>query len=128
VEVLLQVIAEIALQVVLEIVFELGLRRVGQSGARPKRPWLAAIGYTLLGSIAGGISLLLFPAHLLQSPTARIGNLALTPLAAGAAMVALGRWRQRKGQRLIRKRPVCPSSGTPGRGRTAMASGQVVAG
>jgi hypothetical protein len=26
------------------------------------------------------------------------------------------------------KRPVCPSSGTPGRGRTAMAGGQAVAG
>ena len=101
-EVLFQVIAEIVLQVVLELLFELGLRRVGEIVARPKRPWLAAIGYALLGSIAGGISLLLFPAHLLQTPTARIVNLLLTPLAAGAAMVALGRWRQRKGQRLIR--------------------------
>ncbi|MBK6942078.1 MAG: hypothetical protein IPH13_18010 [Planctomycetes bacterium] len=93
-------IAEIALQVVSELLFELGLRGVGEAVA-PRKPWLAAIGYALLGAIAGGISLQFFPAHLLQNPAARIANLLLTPLAAGAAMTGLGRWRRRKGQRII---------------------------
>jgi hypothetical protein len=102
VDVLIEIIAELVLQVALELLFELGLRRVGEIVARPRKPWLAAIGYAILGSTAGGISLLLFPAHLLQTHVARIANLMLTPVAAGAAMVALGRWRRRKGQQIVR--------------------------
>jgi hypothetical protein len=52
---------------------------------------------------AGGISLWFFPApYLRQRRGLRIANLAVAPLAAGAAMSMMGAWRRRRGEALIR--------------------------
>jgi hypothetical protein len=60
------------------------------SGFRRISPWLVAPGYALFGAIAGAISVALFPAHMIRSAVGRITYLAVTPLAVGAVMAAVG--------------------------------------
>jgi len=97
-------LAEIFLQVFLEALAEVGLRALREPFRREREvsPWLAGFGYLIYGAAVGGASLWLFPAPFLQSAWARILNLAVTPLAAGAAMALLGAWRRKRGQPLIR--------------------------
>ena len=68
---------------------------------KPPNPWIAAIGYALFGAIVGGLSLLIVP-HNLMPEAWRIANIVLTPLAAGLAMMAMGRWRARRGDTRLR--------------------------
>lgn len=97
----MEFIFELILQVVFEAVAELGVRAVGAPFQRRPNPWLAAVGYALLGAVAGGLSWLIFPGLFIAPGSARIANLVLTPIAAGAAMAWLGRWRSRRGQEVI---------------------------
>lgn len=62
----------------------------------------AALGFALFGAIAGGLSLLAFPAHLTPAGLARLANLLLTPVAVGLCMGAMGAWRakRRSGSRI----------------------------
>jgi len=101
-ELLFQVVGELILQVVFEALAELGIRTLRAPFRKPPNPWLAAVGYAFLGALAGGLSLLIFPELLITSGAQRIANLVITPLAAGAMMAALGAWRRRRGQSLIR--------------------------
>lgn len=101
-EIIFRLIAEIVLQLVFEVLVELGVRSVKETFEKPPNPWLASIGYAILGAISGGVSVLLLPSPFLDTPTTRVVNLLLTPIAAGAAMAALGAWRRRKDQPLIR--------------------------
>jgi hypothetical protein len=100
---ILQFIFEMVLQIIGEALFELGVRGVRETFKRPPpSPALAAVGYVILGAIAGGISLWLFP-NLFIGPTwARWANLVLTPVAAGVAMAGIGRLRLKKGQAIVR--------------------------
>lgn len=101
---LLRIAFEFLIQAVFQFLAEFGLRGIGKlyRGNNHAHPFLAVIGYALSGSIAGGFSLLAFPTLFMESPTARILNLIITPIAAGLAMSALGAWRARRGQTLIR--------------------------
>lgn len=101
-EVLLPLVGELVLQLFFEVLVELGLRSVAEPFQPRPNPWLAALGYGLLGSAAGAISLLLFPSSLIASPFGRLLNLGLTPVVAGAAMAALGAWRRSRDQEPIR--------------------------
>ena len=100
-EFLLELIVEFAIQLVAELLVELGLQSVKEPFRRRPNPWLAALGYALLGGFAGGLSLLVFSQHLVSEPI-RAVNLLLTPIAAGAAMMAMGRWRTRRGDTRLR--------------------------
>lgn len=101
---LLQFLGELVMQVIIEVIAEL----IGHSiktpfrRTKPINPWLAVTGYFLFGTVAGGISLWLFPENFIHAPWLRLTNLILTPLAAGIVMSALGAWRRRKEQQLIR--------------------------
>ena len=66
------------------------------------KPTHAAVGYTLFGAIAGGLSLLVFPAHLVKGKTLRMVNLVATPVAVGFVMSAVGLWRAKRGQTVLR--------------------------
>lgn len=101
---LVGLLGELLLQVLFEVLAEFGLRSLGEPfrQRREASPWLAALGYTIYGAAAGGLSLLVFPLAMLQHPAARIANLALTPLLSGLAMSLVGAWRRRRGDELIR--------------------------
>ncbi len=100
-EFLFELIFEFAIQFVVEFLFELGLHSIGEPFRRRPDPWLAALGYALLGAIAGGLSLFVFPQQFITEPM-RLANLVLTPLAAGAAMMAVGAWRSKRGDARLR--------------------------
>lgn len=101
IELILGFVGELLLQVVLEVLAELGFRSVRESFRPQPNPVLAAIGYLLLGLIAGGLSLLLAP-HFLIAGELRIPNLLFAPVLAGLAMMALGAWRAARGEELVR--------------------------
>ena len=60
------------------------------------------LGYGLLGALAGGLSLWLFPGLFIASPTAQLANLLISPALAGLAMASVGAWRAKRGQTLLR--------------------------
>jgi hypothetical protein len=101
---LLQFLAEMVLQIVAEAFAELGVRSMREPFRLPEplHPALAAIGYAIFGAMAGAISLWLFPSLFISAGWQRMLNLLLTPIAAGLAMGALGAWRRRRGEVLIR--------------------------
>ncbi len=105
-EILFQLVGEVLLQIVFEALAELGVRSV-RKPKKPLNPWLAAIGYMIFGSIAGGISLWLFPELFINSRSGQIASLVVTPIAAGAAMSLIGAWRLRRDQTLIRLDRFC---------------------
>jgi hypothetical protein len=103
-ELIFEVLAELVLQIVAEALFELGFYSLAEALDRKRRrnPLLASIGYLLWGGIIGVITVFIFPVLMIKNPTVRILNLIISPLIAGLAMSAIGSWRRRKGQDLLR--------------------------
>ena len=101
-EIILQFLGEIILQMFFEILAEIGLRSLMDIFKRQKNPILSTIGFVLLGSIAGGISLLIFPNSAIHKPVMRMINLVITPVVAGGFMMLVGRERGKRGQSLVR--------------------------
>ncbi len=100
-ELIFEVLGELLLQAIGEALIEIGFHSLGEPFRRPPNPWLAALGYTLFGAILGGLSLLILPNNLVPEAW-RLANLVLTPLAVGGMMVAMGAWRARRGQPVLR--------------------------
>ncbi|BBN87411.1 hypothetical protein [Azospira sp. I09] len=100
-EIIIQIVGEFLLQAILEVLGELGLRTVAEPFSKPPNPYVAAWGYAIFGLLAGGLSLLLLPHHLVEAGW-RWANLLVTPLAAGLLMSLLGAWRAGRGQTLLR--------------------------
>lgn len=107
--VVVEFVGELLLQLLLEVLAEAGVRlfRSPHKQRPPVSAWLAALGYIALGAAAGGISLWLFPNLFIQNHAGRIASLLLMPVASGAAMAALGAWRQRARARPGRPGQVC---------------------
>jgi hypothetical protein len=101
-EELFLIVGEFLLELAIEVLLEVGLHSVAEPMRRQPSPWLAALGYALLGLAAGAFSLWLLPAALAPGRATQFANLLLSPIAAGFAMSELGRWRQRRGQDLVR--------------------------
>ena len=101
-EFVFQVLAELLLQALFEYLAEMGFRSLADTIKRPRSPWLSTIGFVLWGAMAGGISLLIFPASPIHDPQLRLANLFITPLLVGSGMMLLGRLRENRGQRLVR--------------------------
>jgi hypothetical protein len=103
-EALLGFILEVILPLLGEIAFEALLRCLGEPFvSRERRNAIAAgIGYFLIGLILGGLSLLIFPRSFVRSETFHGINLLITPVVSGLVMAAIGRWRERKGETLLR--------------------------
>jgi hypothetical protein len=102
VEIIFQILGEFLLQVVGEALFEIGFHSLGEPFRRPPNPWLASVGYAIFGAAFGGLSLFLFPAHLIPVGVGRVANLVLTPVAVGGVMACLGAWRARRGDPVFR--------------------------
>ncbi|MCC4608558.1 hypothetical protein [Xanthomonas campestris] len=100
-EIIFEIIGELVLQLTTELLVELGVHSTAEPFRKPPNPWLAALGYAILGLMAGGVSLYLVPAFVQEEPW-RTANLVVTPLLAGLAMAAFGAWRSKRGQQTIR--------------------------
>ena len=102
-ELFFEVLGEVLLQLAVSLLTEAGLHAVRNPDQAPavRSPWLLATGYGLLGALAGGVSLLLFPNSFMHTRATRIASLLLTPVAGGLAVALLGAWRRRKGQATI---------------------------
>ena len=101
IEVVFEILGEVLLQLVFEVLAELGLHAVSEPFRKRPNPLVAATGYLLFGLAAGGVSLLVAPRSFTQGD-ARLLGLAVTPVLAGLAMTALGAWRARRGDDIIR--------------------------
>ena len=101
-EFLLELLFEFVIQIVGEALFELGFHSLAEPFRKPPNPWLAALGYALFGAIFGGISLWLFPHHMVVSAGWRLVNLFLTPALAGVCMSLIGSLRAKHGHTVLR--------------------------
>jgi hypothetical protein len=101
IEFIVEVLFEFLFQVVVEVLVELGLHSASEVNRKPVGPVLAALGYALAGAILGALSLLVLPTHLVAHPW-RIANLIGTPIAVGGVMVAMGAFRARRGEEVLR--------------------------
>jgi uncharacterized YccA/Bax inhibitor family protein len=98
-EFILQIFGELLIQALGQGLIELGFHALGAAFRKPASPWLAALGCILWGLMLGGLSLLLFPAHLAST---RVVNFVITPILVGLGMVALGKWRAQRGDPVLR--------------------------
>jgi hypothetical protein len=101
-ELILPFLWELLLQIVLEILAEFGVHCAKEVFERRPNPWFAAIGYVILGAIAGAISMLAAPALFISGHGAQIASLVITPILAGVAMNLVGAWRRQRGQDIVR--------------------------
>nr|WP_295772543.1 hypothetical protein [Rhodoferax sp.] len=95
-------LGEFVLQVLGQLFIEVGLHSLAEPFRKEPKPWLAAVGYVLFGAVLGGVSLLVFPDYLVASKNLRLANAVLSPIAAGLSMAAMGAWRARRGQAVLR--------------------------
>ena len=88
----------------LEVLAELGLHSIKETFHRRegRNPFFAVVGYTLLGLISGGLSLLFFPHSFIRSQRFPGIGLIVIPLLGGAVMSGIGFLRRRRGEELIR--------------------------
>ena len=100
-EILLQFLGEVLLQIVLECLSELGLQALADTFQRPRNIVLSTFGFTILGAVAGGVSVLVMPRSFISNLGLREANVLITPLIAGAAMTLVGRLRDRRGHERV---------------------------
>jgi hypothetical protein len=101
-EILFELLFELLIQLFGEVFVELGLHSIAAPFRKDSSPWLAAVGYAFFGAVLGGLSLLVFPHHMVANIQWRLVSLGATPIAAGACMPLLGAWRAKRGQEVIR--------------------------
>jgi hypothetical protein len=103
-EFLLQTLIELVLYVFGELLVELGLSSLAEPfrSREARNPVLAFVGYALLGLIAGGLSLLIFPNSFVRSARLHGISLFVTPVLAGLLMSGVGWLRRRQGRAVIR--------------------------
>lgn len=97
-------LAEFLVEVFFSLLVDLGFHSLKQATAprEDRNPIFAAIGYALLGSIAGGISLLIFPNSLARSENFHGLSLFISPVLTGLAMAGLGWFLERSDKRRLR--------------------------
>ncbi len=101
-EILVEILAEFLIQILGEAMIELGFHSIGETFRRPANPWLASIGFCLLGALLGGLSLLVFPTHFISVGYIRLINILVIPVAVGLSMALLGVWRENRGDPVLR--------------------------
>lgn len=90
---------EVIGQVVFQIVGDLVVGSITEALDRQAwgRPMMAALGFILLGSVAGVVSAAMMPERMTPVVLMPGLSLILAPLGTGAAMHVYGRWRQGRG-------------------------------
>jgi hypothetical protein len=103
-EIVLGFIVEVLIPLIFEISCEFLWHCLGQTfvSRESRTPIFAGIGYFLFGLILGGLSLLIFPQSFVRSKSFHGISLLITPVVCGLIMAAIGRWRERHGETLLR--------------------------
>ena len=101
-ELLIEILGEFVLQFLGEVLLEVGLQALVAPFRKESSAWLAAVGYAVFGVVLGALSLLVFPHYLVAAKSLRVANAALSPIAAGIGMVAVGAWREKRRQVVLR--------------------------
>ncbi|MFZ1606885.1 MAG: hypothetical protein WAT63_06385 [Rhodoferax sp.] len=101
-ELLFEVFGEFLLQVVVEALLQGGMHTLAAPFQKQSSPWRAGTAYLVFGAVVGGISVWVLPNYLMSNPQWRVFNAACTPVAAGLCIAALGAWRARRGQAVLR--------------------------
>ncbi|MBC7743161.1 MAG: hypothetical protein H7061_13255 [Bdellovibrionaceae bacterium] len=103
-EIIFGLFLELAVYTLVELLTELGLRHSITSMKHEKKvnPYLAAVGYMFIAFILGGVSILLWPQHLIKDPDVRLKSLFITPIIAGYVMSQRGRILRLKQKNPIR--------------------------
>ena len=106
VELIVELGGEVLLQVLAQTLAQVGIHLWGNDdreggAARRLSPNHLLLGYTAMGFLAGGVSLLFWPFALSQHAWVHYANLVLVPPISGLLMVAVGHWRRRRGQEVI---------------------------
>jgi hypothetical protein len=101
-EALFQLLGEFVMQLFVELLVESGAHKKDRRTKGPMNPVSATFGLILFGAAAGGLSLLIFPHSPIANPDLRLANLFVTPVLLGAAMMLVGKVREKKGQDLVR--------------------------
>jgi hypothetical protein len=103
-ELVLGFILESLIPAIIEISFDFLWRCLGETfiSRESRNGFMAGIGYFLFGLILGGVSLLVFPQSFVRSETFHGISLLITPVVSGLAMGALGRWREGRGETVLR--------------------------
>jgi hypothetical protein len=102
VEAVVEALLEFVFELVIELLVEIGWTALTSPASRPASPLPALVGYPLVGTVLGGLSLLLLPHHLVDDPALRLTTLVVSPIFAGLAMAGVGALRRKRGQDTIR--------------------------
>jgi hypothetical protein len=104
VEELLSVLFEVFFEWIVQLLFELGFRLLAEAFRKgpDRHPGAAFLGYMMLGSAAGGLSVWVFPRSFIRRESLRMLNVLATPLLAGLVMSALGAYERKAGKRPLR--------------------------
>lgn len=96
---LLEFVFELLAEVLAEPLLSLIARAVASTLPQQwqQRAWLAALGYFLLGLALGGLSVWLFPHHIVRDPVIRGVSWLLSPLACALTLGIVGRARRARG-------------------------------
>jgi len=89
---LIQFVIEVLLQALVYLPFDVPFARKEKTGERTGCGWYLL--YLVLGGVFGGLSLLVFPKHLIPLSWMRVLNLLAAPAAAGGAGYAVSAWRR----------------------------------
>ena len=102
-ELIFELFGELILQLAFEALSQAGIHLFSRLSHRePVTPWLAVIGYVLLGFISAALSLWWFPGFFIPSRAGRVVSLVVIPVLVAAAITLLGAWRQRRGEGAVR--------------------------
>ena len=97
-EIILQFLGEIVLQIVIECLSEFGLHTFAESSEKPRNAFVSVLLYTIFGTIAGALSVLILPHSFIANLVLREANVHITPVIAGAVMMLVGRCLDKRGQ------------------------------
>lgn len=90
---------ELIVEVVAEIVLAFGWEGLAHAMRRRQNvnPVVAGLGYAIVGTLTGGLSILILPRRLLPAGGVKGASLVLTPLVTGLVMKTYGDFRRQRG-------------------------------
>ena len=96
-EVILPLFGELLLQLFGELLVNYGLRALMGDDVARRNPIISLLGIVLLGSLAGGLSLLVVGNHFFKNIWLRVAMLFVIPPLAGLVMTTFGKWQEKRG-------------------------------